>query len=100
MKDNNIFYTCPYCKEEYSAPSDLAHCILSCEEKKRIEEEQAKKAKIKAEKEARYKEVIDAYDNFEELRSKYVDDYGSFTFKTEKEVNEICDWAFRMLNII
>ena len=99
MKDNNVFYTCPYCKEEYSAPSDLAHCILSCEEKKRIEEKAAKEAKLKAEKEARYKEVIDAYVNFEELRSKFVDDYGSFTFKTDKEVNEICDWVFRSIGI-
>ena len=43
---------------------------------------QAEKDKIRAEKETRYKEVIDAYENFEELRSKYVEDYGSFTFKT------------------
>lgn len=45
-------------------------------------EKEAKVAKLKAEKDARYKEVVDAYENFEELRSKYVDDYGSFTFKT------------------
>lgn len=45
-------------------------------------EEEAKQEKLRAEKDARYKEVIDAYENFEELRSKYVDDYGSFTFKT------------------
>ena len=44
--------------------------------------EQEEECKFRAEKEARYKEVIDAYENFEELRSKYVDDYGSFTFKT------------------
>lgn len=43
-------------------------------------EEEIKIAKIRAEKETRYKEVIDAYENFEELRSKFVDDYGSFTF--------------------
>ena len=44
--------------------------------------EQEEKDKLKAEKDARYKEVIDAYENFEELRSTYVEDYGSFTFKT------------------
>lgn len=42
---------------------------------------QAEQDKLRAEKDARYKEVIDAYENFEELRSKYVEDYGSFTFK-------------------
>lgn len=44
--------------------------------------EQEEQDKLAAEKEARYKEVIDAYENFEELRVKYVEDYGSFTFKT------------------
>lgn len=44
--------------------------------------EQEEKDKMRAEKEARYKEVIDAYENFEELRVKFVEDYGSFTFKT------------------
>ena len=41
-----------------------------------------KEAKLRVEKEKRYKEVIDAYENFEELRIKFVEDYGSFTFKT------------------
>jgi hypothetical protein len=44
--------------------------------------DQEERDKLAAEKETRYKEVIDAYENFEELRSKYVEDYGSFTFKT------------------
>ena len=48
--------------------------------KARKDEEESKLAKLAAEKETRYKEVIDAYDNFEELRSKFVEDYGSFTF--------------------
>ena len=50
--------------------------------KAKKDEEETKRAKLRAEKESRYKEVIDAYDNFEELRTKYVEDYGSFTFKT------------------
>jgi hypothetical protein len=44
--------------------------------------EQERQDMLAAEKEFRYKEVIDAYENFEELRSKFVEDYGSFTFKT------------------
>ena len=77
MKNNNVFYSCPYCKEEYTQPGDLARCILSCEEKKRIEEEQAKKAKLEAEKQKRYDAIVVAYDKFEE-------DYGAFTLKSEK----------------
>ena len=44
--------------------------------------EQEERNKLAEEKESRYKEVIYAYENFEELRTKYVEDYGSFTFKT------------------
>lgn len=51
--------------------------------KKELERrDQEEQEKLIAEKEARYKEVIDAYENFEELRSKFVEDYGSFTFRT------------------
>jgi hypothetical protein len=60
------------------------------------EEEESKQAKLMAEKGARYKEVIDAYENFEELRSKYVDDYGYFTFET-KSGN---DWVLASLGLL
>ena len=72
---------------------------MSCEEKIKKEKEKARKAKLAAEKDARYKEVIHAYENFEELRSKFVDDYGSFTFKTENKGDELCDWVFKSLGI-
>ena len=39
------FYTCPYCKEEYSEPEDLAHCILNCEAKKKAKKQAKRKAK-------------------------------------------------------
>jgi hypothetical protein len=50
--------------------------------KAKEEEQKNKLARLAAEKDVRYKEVINSYENFEELRSKYVDDYGSFTFTT------------------
>lgn len=93
-------YTCPYCKAGYETPGDLARCILTCEEKKKLEEETAKKAKLAAEKEAHYKEVLDAYDKFEELRSKYVSEYGSFTFRAKCEDGDLCDWIFRHMGLI
>lgn len=92
-------YVCPYCKEEHETPSSFAHCILDCEEKIKIEEEAKQKAKLAAEKEARYKEVVDAYENFEELRIKYVDDYGRFTFKTNKET-EVYDMILHSLRLM
>ena len=84
MEKKNALYVCPYCKGEHETPGSLARCILVCEDKIKIEEEAKQKAKLAAEKDARYKEVIDAYDNFEELKTKFVEDYGAFTFKSEK----------------
>ena len=74
----NTFYSCPYCKTEYTEPTDLAHCILSCEEKKRIEEEEKKREKLAAEKDARYNEIKAAEKHYSELVKDYVKDYGSY----------------------
>lgn len=54
----------------------------------------AEAKKLNAEKDARYKEVINAYENFEELRNKYVEDYGSFTFKTPNGTSTLWNWVF------
>ena len=95
MEKKNVLYTCPYCKRECETPGSLARCILSCEEKIKREKEEERKAKLRAEKEARYKEVVHAYENFEELRSKFVDDYGYFTFETETEISNFWDFLFK-----
>jgi transcription elongation factor Elf1 len=94
MSDVTTFYTCPYCNKEHSAPADLARCILSCEEKKRAEEAEARRARLAAERESRYQEVVDAYRQFEELRGKFVDDYGRFTFAVKDKPFDIFDLIF------
>ena len=45
------------------------------------EEEEKKKAKLEAEKQKRYDEVVEAYERFAKLKSAYVDDYGYFYAK-------------------
>ena len=94
MKNINTFYTCPYCKEEYSEPGDLARCILSCESKKKVEEERAKQAKLAAEKQKRYDEVVEAYKTFNDLKSAYIKDYGSFVFKTCEKIPNLYEFLF------
>jgi hypothetical protein len=64
--------------EELEAQYEALGAEIESRKKAYAEE---RNAKLRAEKEARYKGVIDAYENFEELRTKYVEDYGSFTFK-------------------
>ena len=47
-------------------------------------EEEEKKAKLEAEKQKRYDEVVDAYNKFEDLRKQYVCDYGSFSLYDDR----------------
>ena len=83
MGNKHALYICPYCKGAHETPGSLARCILDCEEKKKIEEEMAKKAKLDAEKEARKKEVDDALQNYKKLLAAYMNDYGIYSFKSD-----------------
>lgn len=85
---DNTFYTCPYCKEEYTSPSDLAHCILSCEDKKKREDEERKKAELALVKEAREKEIKDVADNYHKLLKAYIKDYGAISITSNAD-----DWV-------
>lgn len=67
------------------------------EARKKAEAEE-RNAKLKAERDARYKEVVHAYENFEELRSKYVDDYGYFTFE-HKGKGGSHDWFWNSIGM-
>lgn len=60
------------------------------------EEEEKKRAKLEAEKQKRYDEVIAAYEKFEKLRIKFVDDYGRFTFKADCEF----DWLWKTIGMM
>ena len=79
------FYECPYCGKEYTAPSDAAHCILNCEEKKKQEEKKLQEAKLAAEKEKRKNEVDNAIANCKALIKAYINDYGIYSFTSTND---------------
>ena len=64
------------------------------------EEEEAKKKRLEAEKQKRYDAVIDAYKRFEELRSKFINDYGKFDFHAECKDRDMCEWIFKTFGLI
>lgn len=64
------------------------------ETRKKAEAEE-RNAKLKAEKDARYKAVIEAYNQFEKLRSEYVDDYGYFTFESKGKNGDTYSWYWK-----
>lgn len=78
--------------EELEAQYEALGAELKARKKAEAEE---RKVKLRAEQEARYKEVIHAYENFEELKNKFVDDYGYFTFETKSKNNDTFDWVWK-----
>lgn len=68
------------------------------EVRKKAEAEE-RNAKLRAERDARYKEVIHAYENFEELRSKFVEDYGHFTFETSNKKGDSHSWFWNSIGL-
>lgn len=93
----NTFYTCPYCNEEYNNPVDLAHCILSCEEKKKIEEEKKRQEELELTRETREKEIEAVEKKLNELVRAYLKDYGSYCKTYESKENHfpyLYHWFF------
>ena len=68
------------------------------EARKKAEAEE-RNAKLREERYSRYKEVIHAYENFEELRSKYVEDYGYFTFESKSDKGDSHSWFWNSIGL-
>lgn len=64
------------------------------------EEEEARLAKLKAEKQARYDEIITVYKHFEKLRSEYVEDYGFFTFESKTNNGGSHSWFWNSIGVL
>lgn len=69
------------------------------EARKKAEAEE-KNARLAAERDTRYKEIIDIYKKFEELRTKFVDDYGYFTFETETKKSDLHSWFWNSIGLL
>ena len=68
-------YKCAFCGKRYKSAVDRANCEIECDKqiKKRTQEEKEKK--LLAEKEARLKEVNEAYNHYVELKKQFNKDY-------------------------
>lgn len=75
---NEVKYPCPYCNTEHNTPSELAHCILACEVKKKKEIEDKRQAELKAQKESRKKEIENKKKELQFLLQEYIKDYGNY----------------------
>ena len=80
-----IQYKCAICGEVYNDVQSRMNCEIQCLRKQQEEEQKAAEAKLKAEKDSRYREVAEAVDNAVALIAKYNEDYNeSFVYITNK----------------
>ena len=92
--DNNMFckpqYKCSICGKVYDKAIDRANCELNCYKKQQEEEYKAAEAKKAAEKDARKKEVDEAFKNAAKLPKDYTRDYGIYDYDNKyKSTNNL-----------
>ena len=80
---------------ENAAKVSKANYDMLEEEARKKAEAEERKAKLAAEKDARFKEVIEAYKRADALRDAVVEDYGYFTYETEDDIPSIWDLFFK-----
>ena len=77
-------YKCGICGVEYPDVQSRMNCEMKCIKKQQEEEKAAAEAKLKAEKDARYKEVVKAVESAVKLIESFNTDYQeSFVYKKD-----------------
>ena len=98
--DNKVcakpMYKCAVCGEVYDSIAQRMNCEQACLMKKEQEERKATELKMAAEYEARKNEVDEAFNVAYELKDKFVQDYGRYTYHkpTSNSFDGVClfDW--------
>lgn len=72
-------YICNFCNKTYDNIDDYMKCVQKCgtEQKQRIEAE--KKERLNKERDVRLAAVKEAEENYKNLRSKFIKDYGVYS---------------------
>lgn len=74
-------YVCPLCGTKHDTPKDMAHCILECDEKQRVETERLRRQQLDQEKDKRWEEVVASWERYRDLYYKFDSDYPNRTLK-------------------
>jgi hypothetical protein len=88
-------YKCGICGRAYNEVQERMNCEMKCVKIKEEKEKQAAEAKKKAEKDARKKEVDEAFKNLLKLHDAYVKDYGYYEYEcsdADKRTISIPSW--------
>lgn len=92
-------YKCAVCGEVYDSIAQRMGCEQACLKKQEEDERKATELKKAAEYETRKNEVDEAFNKAYELKDKFIQDYGRYTYNktTDRSFDGVClfDW-FRM----
>lgn len=102
--DNKVcakpMYKCAVCDEVYDSIAQRTKCEQACLKKQEEEERKAAELKKAEEYEARKNEVDDAFNKAYELKDKFVQDYGRYTYSkpVRNSFDGVCllDWFSNM----
>lgn len=97
MSNNNkwaarLAYKCGICGREYDSIKDRAACELVCLQQQEEEQRIAAEKKKKEEQIARKKEVDEAMARANELKARYIEDYGCYVYTCDADDLELYDF--------
>ena len=79
-------FTIEELEAQYKETEEKQRVLKAQIEQRYKDEERLKQAKLAEEKDARFKEVIEAYKKADKLRDAVVKDYGYFTYETNSDL--------------
>jgi chromosome segregation ATPase len=87
-------YTIEELEAQYNLAEEKRNALKQQIEQKKREEEELKKAKLTAEKDARKKEVDKALEKYKTLLKAYMDDYGIYSYATDENIFDLFSSKF------
>lgn len=84
-----LAYKCGICGKEHDNVLSRAKCEIECSKKAEAEAKKAAEAKKQADKKVREAEVTKAIDNAYNLIDKFMEDYGTYTYRGESGQFEV-----------
>lgn len=89
MENNKMavkpMYKCAICDKTYETIEERSNCERKCLIDEQVKAKKAEEERVAKERETRYKEVCEAINKANDLKEKYLEDYGCFVYDATHE---------------
>lgn len=93
-------YTIEELEAQYKLAEEKRNALKEQIEQKKREEEELREAKLAKEKDARKKEIDEAFKEYKTLLKAYIDDYGVYSFTTTTDDDFVNLFSSKFWNYI